>query len=188
MPQPLPPIQPLCCRSCAVRLQELEATWTERLSAAAAAAAAQLDQAQQRHSLELARAAEAATLQGAEAEARWGRVWVESTLSGGGRGARQMLYSSSRSCMACVFGTSIASARQQRVAVTYVSNATARAVLSLVCAVLYHPVAPPPLPLPCVSGGASSWMTCGGAGVPSRRPATRPGRQSWRNSTTSGSR
>lgn len=63
---------PPAYRSCAVRLQQAEATWAERLSAAQASAAAQLEQSQQRHSLELAKAAEAAALQAAEAEARCG--------------------------------------------------------------------------------------------------------------------
>jgi hypothetical protein len=53
-----------------LRLQELESIWAERMSVAQEAAAAQLNQAQQRHSLELAKAAEAAEVQATEAEAR----------------------------------------------------------------------------------------------------------------------
>lgn len=60
------------CRTCALRLQELESIWAERMSVAQEAAAAQLNQAMQRHSLELAKAAETAALQAAEAEARYG--------------------------------------------------------------------------------------------------------------------
>jgi hypothetical protein len=75
-------------RSFALRSQELESIWSERLSAAQAAAAQQLDQAQQRHSLELAKAAETAAFQAAEAEARWVEPHARNKwfLSGSGQG------------------------------------------------------------------------------------------------------
>jgi hypothetical protein len=62
------------CRIWALRLEEVERAWSDRLSAAVASASSKVEDFQQRQSLEAAKAAEAAALNAAEAESRWGHL------------------------------------------------------------------------------------------------------------------
>jgi hypothetical protein len=61
----------LPCRIWALRLEEVEQTWSDRLSAAVASASSKVEDFKQRQSMDAAKAAEVAALNAAEAESRY---------------------------------------------------------------------------------------------------------------------
>jgi hypothetical protein len=101
------------CRVWALRLEEAERMWSDRLSSAVATASSKVEEFKQRQSLEAAKAAEAAALNAAEAESRCASVLP--LRAGSGRCANCLLHST------CC-GLQVPNARADVVAIVHLTH------------------------------------------------------------------